>query len=164
MPQRPADLQHPSCQGIVPESDRESPRDTYWELTSSDGFLCQRLFRRSATTAPPREPHKWAGEVQRVISVLTTDSDTGPDSPRGTDRDNWHLRQVSLRVYHAPDPNDGTAPPFLPRIARTQANHRNASSRLMPARTPALEAHTPRGPPVLDDISPHTSLQRLSRP
>ena len=34
------------------------------------------------------------------MAALTTDSDTRPDSPRETDRDKRHLRQVSPRVFH----------------------------------------------------------------
>ena len=69
------------------------------------------------------------GKCKRVMAALTTDSDTGPDSLRGTDRDNRHLRQVFPRVYHAPNPLDGKAPPSLPRIARSRENRRITSSR-----------------------------------
>ena len=56
------------------------------------------------------DPKYRRGKSKRIITALTTDSDTGPDSPRGTDRDNWHLMKVSPRVYHVPDPNGGIAP------------------------------------------------------
>ena len=85
------------------------------------------------------------------MTALMTDSDTGPDSPRGTDRDNRHLRQISPRVYHASDPNDGTVPSFPPRIARIRGQRRIASPRLVIACTPALEAPTIRGPTSLEE-------------
>ena len=58
------------------------------------------------------------GKSKRVMMALTTDSDTEPDSPRGTDRNIRQLRQVSARIYHAPYPNDEKTPSFPPRIAR----------------------------------------------
>ena len=60
------------------------------------------------------DPASGRGKSKRVMTALTTDSDTRPDSLRGTDRNNRHLRQVSPRVYHARNLLDGTAPPFPP--------------------------------------------------
>ena len=103
------------------------------------------------------DPTRERGKFKRVMTALTTDSDTRPDSPRGTDRDNRHLGQVSPRVYNAPDPNDGTVPPSPPRIARPRGNRRIVSPRHLPARKPALEPPTLRGDPILDE-TPHPPL------
>ena len=91
------------------------------------------------------------GESKRVMTALTRDSDTGPDSPRGTDRDNRYLRQIAPRLYHALDLNDGTTPLFSSRIARTRGNCRIASPRLLPARIPALKAPTLRGETISEE-------------
>ena len=89
---------------------------------------------------------------KRVMMALTTDSDIGPDSPRGTDRGIRLLRQVSPRVYRAHDPNDGTAPSFPPRIARIRGQRRIALPRPMPRSIPAPGNLSPTqcGAPILE--------------
>ena len=107
------------------------------------------------------DPNNIRGKSKRVITALTTDSDTGPDSPRGTDRNNLHLRPVSPRVYNAPDLNEGIAPSFPSRLDWIRGQSRTASPRLMPARTPALEAPTLRGPRFRKRHSPPPSRSSL---
>ena len=57
----------------------------------------------------PYEPTSARGKSKRVMTALTTDSESGPDS----DRDNRPPRQVIPRVFHAPDPLDpaSSSPP-----------------------------------------------------
>ena len=89
------------------------------------------------------------------MAALTTDSDSGSDAPHGTYGGYRHIRQVSPRSYHAPDPDDGTRPPFPPRIARNRVDRRAPPSRPLKAHTPALEPHAQRGTPTVnEDFSP----------
>ena len=76
------------------------------------------------------------------MTALTTDSDTGPDSPGTSDRGNRPPRQVTPRVFHAPDP-PGSAPSSTPRIARTRGSHRNESPYLRLETRPTLGAPMP---------------------
>ena len=97
------------------------------------------------------------------MTALTSDSDSGSETPHGNDRGFRYLRQVR-RFYHAPDPNDGTGPPFPQRIARNSTIRRLAPPppppRLLPTHTPALGSHTSRAPTPLDeDFSPPTTHQ-----
>ena len=96
------------------------------------------------------------------MTALTTDSDSGADTPQGTNRDFRHLRQVSPRFYYAPDPNDGTGLSFTPLIARNHIERRVIFPRLLPTRTPALEPHAHRGPPFFNEVfhpfSPHAAV------
>ena len=66
------------------------------------------------------DPASGRGKPKRTMTALTTDSDSSSDAPRGTYDGYRHIRQVSPRFYHAPDPDDGTEPPFPPRIARNR--------------------------------------------
>ena len=108
---------------------------------------------RSVEARQPRhrdKPTSGRGESKRVMTALTTDSDTGPDSPGTSDRGNRPQRQVTPRVLHAPD-SLGSPPSFLPRIARARGTHRNDSPRLSPKKRLTLgapmphENHLPRG-------------------
>ena len=86
------------------------------------------------------------GKAKRVMVALTTESDTGPDSPGETDRDKRPPRQVSLRVFHAPDPH-GIAPPFPLRIAQPRGTRRiDPALPLFGDTTDPRSAHTPRKP------------------
>ena len=66
------------------------------------------------------DPASGRGKAKRTMTALTTDSEPGSDTPHGTYEGYRHIRQVSPRFYHALDPNDGTEPPFPPRIARNR--------------------------------------------
>ena len=89
------------------------------------------------------------------MPALTTDSDSGSDAPRGTYDGYRHNRQVSPRFYHAPDPDDGTEPPFPPRIPRNRVERRASPPRPLTNHIPALVPHAQRGdPPVHEDFSP----------
>ena len=90
------------------------------------------------------EPTSGRGKAKRVMTALTTDSDTGPDSPGETDQDKRPPRQVFPRVFHAPDP-PGVAPPFPPRIARPQGTRRTGPPCHSSAIQPILGAPTPHG-------------------
>ena len=91
------------------------------------------------------------------MTALTSDSDSSSGTSRRNDRDLRHLRRVP-RFYHAPDTNDGSNPPFPPRIARTSPVHRVAPPRPLPTRTPALETHASCPPTTLnEDFSPPTT-------
>ena len=89
---------------------RESrPRNRRVEFDSS-------ASDRSVEAHRPRyrdEPTSGRGKSKRVMTALTTDSDTGPDSPGTSDRGNRPPRQIIPRVFHAPDPL-GSAPPSPP--------------------------------------------------
>ena len=76
------------------------------------------------------------------MTALTTDSDTGPDTPGDTGRDKRPPRQVPPRVFHAPD-TPGLAPPSPPRIARPRGTRRNYPPRLSPETRPTLGAPMP---------------------
>ena len=92
------------------------------------------------------------------MTALTTDSDSSSDAQRGVYDGYRHLRQVSPRFYHAPDPDDGTEPPFPPRIARNRLERRAPPPR--PRTTPAMAPRAQRETtPVNEDLSPlHTQL------
>ena len=82
---------------------------------------------RSVEARRPRyrdEPTSGRGKSKRVMTALTTDSDTGPDSLGTSDRGNRPARQLIPRVFHAPDPLS-SAPSFPPRIALTRGTHPN---------------------------------------
>ena len=72
-----------------------------------------------------------------------------------------HIRQVSPRFYHAPDPDDSTGPPFPARIARNRVDRRVPPSRPLSAHTPALEPHAQRGPPTVNEDSSPLPAQLL---
>ena len=108
---------------------RHRPQADFSASDSSAGLQRQ---RRRDDSLSGREKSK------RVMTALTTNSDTGPDSPRGTGRSIRYLRQVSPRIYHARDTNDGTAASFLPGTTQIRGQHRIASPRPMPTRIPAL--------------------------
>ena len=57
------------------------------------------------------DPASGRGKVKRTMTALTTSSDSSSDAQRGAYDGYRHLRQVSPRFYHAPDPDDGTEPP-----------------------------------------------------
>ena len=107
---------------------RESrPRNRRVEFDSS-------ASDRSVEARRPRhrdEPTSGRGKSKRVMTALTTDSDSEPDS----DRDHRPLRQVIPRVFHAPDPI-GSAPSSPPRISRTRGPHRNDLLHLRPETRP----------------------------
>ena len=90
------------------------------------------------------------------MTALTTDSDSGLDAPHGAYDGYRHIRrQVSPRFYHAPDPDDGTGPPFPLRIARNRVDRRAQPSWPLTAHTPVLEPHAQRGTPTVnEDFSP----------
>ena len=70
------------------------------------------------------DPASGRGKAKRTMTALPTDSDSGSDAPHGTYDGYRHIRQVSPRFYHAPDPDDGTGLPFPPRIARNRVDRR----------------------------------------
>ena len=108
---------------------------------------------------PRDEPSSGRGKPKRVMTALTSDSDSSSETTRRNDRDLRYLRQVP-RFYHAPDPNDGSDPPFPPRIARTSTVHWPAPPRSLPTHTPALETHASCPPTTLnEDFSPPTTHQ-----
>ena len=76
------------------------------------------------------------------MTALTTDRNTGPDSPGISNRRNRPPRQVIPRVFHAPD-SLGSAPSLPPRIARTRRTHQNDSPDLRPETRPTLGAPMP---------------------
>ena len=86
----------------IPQAPRWHPHP---QTDSSAGLNRQR--RRD-------DPVSGRGKSNRTMTALTTDSDSGSDAPHGTDYGYWYIRQVSPRFYHAPDPDDGTGPPFPP--------------------------------------------------
>ena len=88
------------------------------------------------------EPPSGRGKSKRVMTALTTDSDTRPGSPGTSDRENRPPRQVLPRVFHALDPM-GSAPSSPPRISRTCGTHRNDSPHIHPGTRPNLGAHMP---------------------
>ena len=92
------------------------------------------------------------------MTALTTDSDSSSDAQKGSHDDYRQLRQASPRFYHAPELDDGTEPPFPPRVARNHMERRAPLSR--PRTTPALAPLAERETnPVNDNISPlHTQL------
>ena len=121
--------------GSIKNLCKSRPRSRQVEFDSS-------ASDRSVEARHPRhrdEPTSGRGKSKRVMTVLTTDSDTGPDSPWTSDRGNRPPRQVTPRVFHAPDPL-GFAPSFPPRIARTRGSHRNESPHLRPETRSALGA------------------------
>ena len=112
---------------------------------------------RSVEARQPRhreEPMRERGQTKRVMTALTTDSDTRPDSPGDTDRDKRPPRQVTPRVFHAPDPLS-LAPPFPPRIARPWGTRGNDPPHLSPEPRPTL------GTPMLPDENSKLTLQSL---
>ena len=66
------------------------------------------------------DPASGRGKAKRTMTALTTDGDSSSGAQRRAYDGYRHLRQVSPRFYHAPDPDDGTEPPFPPRIARNR--------------------------------------------
>ena len=94
------------------------------------------------------------------MTTLTTDSDSSSDAPRGTYDGYRHIRQVCPRFYHAPDPDDGTEPPFPPRIARNRVERRAPPPRPPTNHIPGLKPHAQRESiPVHEDFPPlHTHL------
>ena len=87
------------------------------------------------------------------MTALTTDSDTGPDSPGTSDRGNRPPRQVTPRVFHAPD-HLGSAPSFPPRIDRP-GDHTEMNCRIFAQRhgRPS-ERPCPRNPPFGRVLAP----------
>ena len=114
---------------------------------------------RSVEERQPRhreEPTSGRGKAKLVMAALTTDSDTGPDSPGEMDRDKRPPMQVSPRVFHAPD-TAGIAPPFPPPIARPRGTRRIDPPRHSSAIQPILSsAHTPQKPLFGREIPPPT--------
>ena len=100
------------------------------------------------------------GKAKRTMTALTTDSDSSSDAQRGIYNDYRHIRQVSPRFYHAPNPDDGTEPPFPPRIARNHAERRAPPPRPRTEHPPALIPRAQReSTPDNDDLAPlHTQL------
>ena len=99
------------------------------------------------------DPASGWGKAKRTMTALTTDSDSSSGAQRGAHDGYGHLRQVSPRFYHASDPDDGTEPPFPPRIARNRLERRAPPPR--PRTTPALAARAQRETtPVNEDLSP----------
>ena len=94
------------------------------------------------------------------MTALTTDSNSSSDAQKGTYDGYRHIRQVSPRFYHAPDPDEGTEPPFPLRIARNRAERRAPSPRSRTDHIPALIPRAQReSTPVNEDLSPlHTQL------
>ena len=108
---------------------------------------------------PREEPSSGRGKTKRVMTALTSDRDSSSETTRRNDRDLRYLRQVP-RFYHAPFPNDGSDPPFPPRIARTNIVHRLAPPRSLTTYTPALGTHASCPPTTLnEDFSPPTTHQ-----
>ena len=108
---------------------------------------------------PRDEPSSGRGNSKRVMTALTLDSGSASETTHRNDRDLRYLWQVP-RCYHEPDPNDGSDPPFPPRIARTSTVHHLAPPRLLPTLTPVLESHASRTPTTLNgDFSPPTTHQ-----
>ena len=97
------------------------------------------------------DPASGRGKAKRTMTALTTVSDSGEDAPHETYDGYRYIRQVSPRFYHAPDPDDGTGPPFPPRIARNRVDRRAPPSRPLTAHTPALEPHAQRGIPTVNE-------------
>ena len=89
------------------------------------------------------------------MTAITTYSESGWDAPRGTYDGYRHNRQVPSRFYHASDPDDGTEPPFPPRIARNRVERRAPPPRQLTNQILALVPHAQReDPPVNKDYSP----------
>ena len=107
------------------------------------------------------DPSSRRGKSKRTMTALTTDSEFGSDAPHGTDDGYRYIRQVSPRFYPAQDPDDGTGPPFPPCIARNRVDRRAPPPRLLPAHTPALEAHAQRGSPTVNDNFSPLPIQLL---
>ena len=101
------------------------------------------------------DPASGRGKSKRTMTALTVDSSSGLDAPHGTYDGYRYIRQVYPRFYHAPDPDDGTGPPFPPRIARNHVDRQAPPLRPLSAHTPASEPHAQRGPlTVNEDFSP----------
>ena len=92
--------------------------------------------------------------------ALSSDSEPGSETPHGNDRDFRCLRQVP-RFHHAPEPNDGTGPPFSPRIARNSTVRRLAPPRLLPTHTPALGSQASRASTTLNEDFPPLTTRQL---
>ena len=107
-------------------------------------------------------PSSGRGKAKRTMTGLTTDSVSGSDAPQRTDNNFRYLEQVSPRFYHAPDPNNGTGPPFPPRIARNRVERPASPPRLLPVYTPVLEPNVPHEPPIVnEDFSPPVTQQLI---
>ena len=104
------------------------------------------------------DPASGRGKAKRTMTALTTASDSSSDAQRGAYDGYRHLRQVSPRFYHAPNPDDDTEPPFPSQIARNRLERRAPSPR--PRTTPALAPRAQRETtPVNENFSPlHTQL------
>ena len=108
---------------------------------------------------PREEPSSGRGKSKSVMTALTSDSDSSSETTRRNDRDLQYYRQVP-RFHDAPDPNDGSDPPFPTRIARTNTVHRLAPLRSLPTHTPAMGTHASCPPTTLnEDFSPPTTHQ-----
>ena len=110
---------------------------------------------RSVEARQPRyrdEPTSARGKSKRVMTALTTDSDTGPDSPGASDRGKRPPRQVTPRVVHVPDPLC-SVPSFPPRIARPRGTRRDDLPHLSPETRPTLGAPMPHGNHLPDEPS-----------
>ena len=122
--------------------------------SSASDFSVEVLRQR-----PRDEPSSGRGKSKSVMTALTSDSDSFSETTRRNDRDLRYLRQVP-RFYHAPDPSDGSDPPFPPRIARTSTVHRPVPSRSLPTHTPALGTHASCPSTTLnEDFFPPTTHQ-----
>ena len=106
------------------------------------------------------DPASGKGKAKRTMTALTTESDSSSDAQRGAYDSYRHIRQVSPRFHHAPDPDDGTEPPFPPRIARNRVERRAPPPRPRTNHPPALASRAQRETtPVNEDFSPlHTHL------
>ena len=158
----------------------DAVRQAYSTPAAKPWFLTKLLNSRTAPRWQPRsqtdsasdssvganrqrhkeDPASGRGKTKRTMTALTTDSDSSSDAQRGAYDGYRHLKQVSPRFYHAPDPDEGTEPPFLPRIARNRLERRVLPPR--PRTTPALAPRAQRETTsVNEDISPlHTQLLR----
>ena len=87
------------------------------------------------------------------MTALTTDSNSGSDAPRETYDGYRHNRRVSLRFFHAPDPDNGTEPPSPPRLGRNRVESRAPPPRPLINHNPALVPHAQReSTPVNEDF------------
>ena len=115
--------------GNIKKTRESRPRSRRVEFNSS-------ASDRSVEARHPRhrdEPTSGRGKSKRVMTVLTTNSDTGPGSPGTSDPGNRPPRQVTPCVFYAPDPL-GSAPSFPPG---------NESPHLRPETRPTLRAPMP---------------------
>ena len=139
----------------IRNSQAAATRKSYTQADSSASDSSVEVLRQR----PRDEPSSGRGKSKRVMTALTSDSDSSSETTRRNDRDLRYSRQVP-RFYHAPDPNDGSDPPFPPRIARTSTVHQPAPPRSLLTHTHALGTHASCPPTTLnEDFSPPTTHQ-----